>query len=315
MSKTIFSAGVDVGGTKTAYAIFDGEKQLVKKRIYATEKTLAPERFVEAIAQNLRELCKELGGALLSGIGVVLPSFIGTDGFVHKTANLPMLHGFYAHELLGKAFPECAVAVKNDNHAAALAEYRYGAGRGSKNMLYCLMSTGLASGIIINGRLFDGSRGLAGESGHMLITPEEGLLCGCGNRGCIESYASGSKIAEHVKLWLENGEVSVISEIANGAEITAEHIDAAYQMGDALAERAIEQMTRYMAIWLYNLYITLNIDRFVFGGGLLKMKAPLLELVRSKFDELTSGAADVSFCITELGDDAGVFSANCLLED
>ena len=248
-------------------------------------------------------------------VGIALPSFIReSDGFVLKTANLPRIKEFYARQYLEHALPGYRVSVGNDNHAAALAEHSFGAGRGHDNMLYCLMSTGIASGIIINGKLFRGSLGYAGESGHMILTPDAGLLCGCGNRGCISSYASGAGIAAQVREWIALGECSVIPELSGNGAITARHIDEAYQRGDALAVIAIEQMAKYMAVWLYNLYATLNINCFVFGGGLLKMKAPILSLTREQFNTYSADAGEVNFKTTQLGDDFGVFAAGCLPE-
>ena len=308
-----YTIGVDVGGTKTAYGIYDEKQRLLLHRQHVSDTQLSPEPFFDNIADNILDMCREAGitPKNINGVGVALPSFIrADDDFVIKTANLPRIRDFYALEHLTKTLPGFSVAVGNDNHAAALAEYKYGAGRGHNNMLYCLMSTGLASGIIINGRLFRGTIGCAGESGHMIVTPNEGLLCGCGNRGCISAYASGAKIAEQVSIWLAEGEKSIISELASSEPVTAQHIDAAYQQGDILAARAITQMTKYMAVWLYNLYITLNINCFVFGGGLLRMKTPILSLVREQFNAFTSD--EVSFCVTQLGDDFGVLAASCL---
>ena len=317
MSDTEYAIGVDVGGTKTAYGLYNEKLELVLQRRHDSNTALSAERFFDMITENVREMLRDakISPALVSGIGVALPSFIrASDGVVLKTANLPNIRNFNAQKHLEKAFPCYSIVVGNDNHAAALSEHRYGAGRGHDNMLYCLMSTGLASGIIIDGKLFRGNLGYAGESGHMIVTPDIGLVCGCGNRGCISSYASGAMLAVHVTKWISSGERSIIPELAGGDAITAQHIDAAYQLGDKLAERAIEQMVQYAAVWLYNLYVTLNIDCFVFGGGILKMETPVLSLVRKRFSTFSDDAPKVSFRMTELGDDFGVFAASRLLE-
>lgn len=315
MSDKKFTLGVDVGGTKTAYGLFESSGELVLQRRHISNAELSPERFFDEIAQNIISIIDEakIEQTVFSGIGVVLPSFINTgDGLVIKTANLPNIKSFYAQKHLEKALPEYKISVWNDNHAAAITEHRYGAGRGYDNMLYCLMSTGIASGIIINGKLYGGSRGYAGESGHIIVTPDEGMMCGCGNRGCVSTYASGAFIAEHVKNWIAAGEASIIPELAGKNAISAEYIDEAYQIGDALAIRAINQMVTYCAVWLYNLYVTLNIDCFVFGGGLLKMKTPILSMVKEKFDTFSSDIPKVTFKATEFGEDFGIFSASCL---
>ena len=316
MTDNKYAIGVDVGGTKTAYGLYNNT-ELVQRRRHDSNAELPADCFFDVIAENIREMIDiaKIPPELISGVGVALPSFIrASDGLVLKTANLPNIKDYDVQKYLKKALPEFCVTIGNDNHAAVLSEHRYGAGRGHDNMLYCLMSTGFASGIIINGKLFRGSLGYAGESGHMILTPDEGILCGCGNRGCISSYASGSKIAEHVCEWIASGEQSIIPELAGADAISAEHIDAAYQLGDKLAGRAIEQMIKYTAVWLYNLYVTLNINCFAFGGGILKMKTPILSLVRERFNAFSPDAAEVGFHMTELGEDFGIFAASRLPE-
>ena len=171
----------------------------------------------------------------------------------------------YLMEKLGGA----RVLLDNDSHTGALAEFRHGAGRGFQNIVYCPVSTGISSGIVIDGRLFRGRYGWSGESGHMIVTPGEGIECGCGNRGCLMSWCSGSMIVRHIRSWIAAGEPTVMAELAGGAEkITAVHLRQACGLGDAMALRALGQMAKFLGIWLYNLYVTLNINCFIFGGGL-----------------------------------------------
>ncbi|MDR1065473.1 MAG: ROK family protein [Oscillospiraceae bacterium] len=307
-----YTVGIDVGGTKTAYGLFDAEKKLIGRSRHFSDAKLPPEAFFDQIIENIRVLCTEAGvvESELAGVGVGMPSFVrAPDGYIIRTANLPLIRDFPAPEYLTRALGGTTVAVGNDMHAGALAEHRYGAGRGAENMLYCLMSTGISSGIIIGGRLFRGSYGFSGESGHMIVTPGEGPECGCGNRGCVSAYASASRIPIHIRKWIEDGEKTSLTEPFSTVQIAE-----GYNRGDKLAVRAVEQMTRYMAVWLFNLYITLNISCFVFGGGLLNMDLPLLKLVREKFDAFDKGGMPVSFKTAELGEDFGIIGAAELLK-
>ncbi|MDR0838972.1 MAG: ROK family protein, partial [Oscillospiraceae bacterium] len=272
MAATRYTIGIDVGGTKTALGLFDGAMLLTQSR-RPSDVSLPPEEFFDALLADVAKILADAGAAPdeLRGVGVALPSFLRQpEGYILKTANLPLLREFPAREYLANRLHGVKIAVGNDNHAAALAEHRHGAGRGHDNMLYCLMSTGIASGIIIDGRLFRGDYGFSGESGHMIVTPGEGPLCGCGNRGCLSAYASAALIPEHLRSRVARGEATSLTE-----PYSMEQIADAYTRGDALAVRALDQMTRYMAVWLYNLYVTLNIRCFVFGGGLLNMRLPL----------------------------------------
>jgi glucokinase len=214
------------------------------------------------------------------------------------------------------------VIIDNDAHTAAIAEHRHGAGRGFENMLYCPVSTGISTGIIINGKIFRGRYGWAGESGHMIVTPGDGVECGCGNQGCLMSWCSGSMIVRHIKRWIEAGEKSRITDIAGDDELNCNHLACAYNEGDALARRAIAQMVRFLGIWTYNLYVTLNINCFVFGGGLLKLfrslmvdgkPGSLLDAMKEVFDGYNKNSMPVYFKEAELGDDFGIIGAAELL--
>jgi glucokinase len=199
-------------------------------------------------------------------------------------------------------------------------------------MLYCPVSTGISSGIIINGSIFRGRYGWAGESGHMIITPDDGIECGCGNRGCLMSWCSGSMIIRHIKKWIEAGEKSSILDFAGGEELNCNHLADAYNAGDVLARRAIAQMVKFLGVWTYNLYVSLNINCFVFGGGLLKMfrdlkdgginsgreTGSLLSAMKEVFDGYNKNPMPVYFKEAVLsdaisGDDVGIIGAAELL--
>lgn len=314
-----FAIGIDVGGTKTAYGVYDSGRNLVMKRRFPSDKTLTPEAFFDGVAANIRALMDEnnIRPDALRGIGIGMPSYIRfEDGYILKTTNLTNIKDFaakeYLHRLLGR---DVRIILDNDSHTGALAEHRHGAGRGFENMLYCPVSTGISSGIIIDGKLFRGRYGWSGESGHMIVTPDDGVLCGCGNTGCLMSWCSGSMIVKHIQKWIAEGETTVMTELAGGAEnITTEHVDKAWEMGDAMAVRAVEQMAKYMAIWAYNLYVTLNINCFVFGGGLLRMGDKLFGRMREVFDGYNQDDAHpVYFRTAELGEDFGIVGAAELL--
>ncbi|MDR0904965.1 MAG: ROK family protein [Oscillospiraceae bacterium] len=308
-----YTIGIDVGGTKTAYGLFDEGGNLAARRRHLSDAALAPEEFFDEIAINVRGLCSDAGIAedALGGVGVGVPSFVrAEDSYIIKTANLPKLKDFHAKDYLSQRLGGIPVAIGNDMHVGAIAEHRRGAGRGHANMLYCLVSTGFSSGIIINDKLFRGSYGFSGESGHTIVTPGEGPMCGCGNRGCVSAYASAANIPIHIRKWIADGETTTLTEPFSTAQIAA-----GYKAGDALSVRALEQMTRYMAVWLFNLYITLNINCFVFGGGLLNMELPLLDMVRAKFDGFNTNDLPVEFKTTQLGEDFGIIGASLLLTE
>ena len=312
-----YSIGVDVGGTKTAYGLFDGDMNLVAERRHNSDASLGPEAFFDVISENISVICGEYGVCPgdLRGVGVGMPSFILFDkGHIIKTVNLIKIKDFSARDYLTKKLKGVNVVLDNDAHTIALAEHRFGAGRGFAHMLFCPVSTGISSGIVIDGNLFRGTYGWSGESGHMIATPGEGIECGCGNRGCYMSWCSGAMITKHVQNWIEGGQATVMASLAGAPGlITTLHISEAYAQNDPMAIRAVNQMSRYLAIWVFNLYITFNINCFVFGGGLLGMNVGLLEQVRAIFDEYNQNEFPVYFKTAELGARAGVTGAAVLI--
>ena len=226
-----------------------------------------------------------------------MPSFIHFDkGYVVKTASIPNIHHFPLRDYLQKKLGDrVRIVVDNDGNTGALAEFLYGAGRGFDHMVFCLVSTGIGSSIIINKALFRGTYGWAGESGHTLVkpfdTPE--VLCGCNNAGCVNSLCSGKMILNYVKQWIRSGEKTILPELAGDiGSINTKHLNKAYDMGDETAIKAVKQMAQYMAVWLYNLYLTLNINCFVFSGGLLAMGDKLFDRIRKLFDEYNKSEGD-----------------------
>ncbi|GHV76555.1 glucokinase [Spirochaetia bacterium] len=321
----LHTIGIDVGGTKTAYGLFNGQRGVVRRLSHPSDDTASPEEFFDTIAGNIKGLMAEEGlqNENIRGVGIGMPSFVlFEEGRLIKTSNLTKIHDFPARAYLMEKLGGMRVLIDNDSHTGAMAEHRHGAGRGFDNMIYCPISTGISSGIIIGGKLFRGRYGWSGESGHMIVTPDDGVECGCGNRGCLMSWCSGSMIVKHIEQWIAQGEVSIMPGLAGDGKITLFHLGGAYNAGDALARRAYDQMVKYLGIWIYNLYVTLNINCFVFGGGLLKLsrqlmdggkKTTILEDMKEIFDGYNKNDMPVYFKGAELGDDFGIIGAAELL--
>ena len=186
-----FYIGIDVGGTKIAYGLFDEARKLLVRKQTASDDQKEGQEFFEPVLEIIREFMEETGnrGGTVEGIGIGITGFVDFEkGALTKTASLPKLNNFAVVDYLkSRLDQDIRIVMDNDCHCGALAEYRQGAGRGRRNMLYCPVSTGISSGMIIDGRLFRGSNGASGESGHMLAAvPEEvGMACSCGNVRCV----------------------------------------------------------------------------------------------------------------------------------
>lgn len=308
-----YVAGIDVGGTKVAYGLFDEKRNLVERLQHPSDRELDAPAFADQMVATVRELVSRHGPRQsLEGLGICMPSFIdGDTGVLMGSVNLPNLTGFAMTEYLEQAMG-IPVRMDNDCNAAALAEHRYGAGEGTRNMLYVAVSTGLGLGIIIDGRVFRGDQGWAGESGHMIADPEN-------PRMDYENHVAGGSIVKLLAQRIRGGEESLLVELCGGdlAALSAKHIETAWHQGDRLARWALDHMAHYLGVWAYNLYMTFNINTYVFGGGLTKFGDPLLGEARRVMDRLAEGSvmstAPVDFRVAQLGADFGIIGAAELL--
>ena len=317
VASSMMTMGIDVGGTKIGYALFDDNDQILSHIREQTPQDLSAEALLDHIAGRAQALCDQHNIQLnnLSGIGIGVPCFIRQpEGYIIKSSNIPALR-----EIAAKTYLEqktgTRIALGNDTHAAGLAESRRGAGRGYESILYCSISSGIASAPILNGNLFLGSYGFAGESGHMLITPDQGEYCPCGKRGCFMSWCSGHMIVKHIQTWIKNGDKTAMLDMVGGdpQKITTHQLKAAYDINDAMAIKAVQQMQKYFALWFFNLYVFMNVNCFVLGGGLIHMGEAFWDEVFSQFSALDDTGGIVHFKPATLGDETGVIGARELL--
>lgn len=312
--------GIDIGGTKIVYGLFDEKRNLLHKQKQLSDDRLEGEEYFGSIVEDIKKFLQDMQLELsdIKGIGIGMAGFVDFEkGKLVCSPSLPKLLDFpvtdFMKERLGN---DLRIVIDNDCHSGALAEYRRGAGRNYSHMLYCPVSTGISTGIIIDGKLFRGSNGASGESGHMLTDVQGDLKmpCGCGNSGCFNSLCSGKAITNHIRRWISEGAETFMIELAGSAEeITAEHINIAYEQNDAMAKKAIEQMAQYMAMWLFNVYMIFNIDCFVLSGGLLAFGDKLFGRVIELFKGYQHNGFEVHFYKTELGADSGLIGAVELL--
>jgi len=306
--------GIDAGGTKVAYGLFGRDGRLIDRLQHPTDAKADGPCFSDGIINFVHALLENNGLTLmdLDGIGVCMPSFILFDeGYICMTSAMPGIKDFPMRDYLAEKLP-VRIVLDNDSNVAALAEHRLGAGRGSQHMVYVSASTGLGCGIIIDGKLFRGSYGWAGECGHMLATPDEGLLCGCENRGCYMSYASGRYAPQHAQARMEKGEHSVMPVCD---DLNCAHILEALRQGDGLAVQIVEQMAHYTAVCIFNVYQMLNINLFVFGGGLVNFGDALFGRIRAEFDRYNHIPQPVYFRFAELEKDFGIIGAAELIRE
>jgi len=227
-------------------------------------------------------------------------------GIVPNAPQLPGWQDVPLARLLGERFG-LPTLLENDASAAALGEHRFGAGRGSHYMLYITVSTGVGGGIIIDGALYRGKSGAAGEFGHVIIDVN-GPACGCGSNGCLESFVSGTAIAKRGEKLAESDDSPVLARLRKEeGRVTAEMMERAAKMGDATSREAFRQAGHYLGVALAGFVNVFDPEVIVIGGGVAKAGDLLLEQARVTMESqaMTQPLKGVHLTVSELGEFAG----------
>jgi len=257
--------GIDLGGTKTALALASREGELLARRRYPTRTSGDGLRDLSELAAEVRSLVEGAGQSLaaVEHLGFSAPGPLDASRErILRPPNLPGWNGAPIRQHL-EAELGLPVTLENDANAAALAEWRFGAGRGAEDVVYLTMSTGVGAGLILAGRLYRGAGGNAGEFGHTTLE-EGGELCACGLRGCVEAYIGGA--AWTARLREEAPEKSRVSELAGGrAFIRPEHLLEAAREGDTFALAEVDRFNHYLARAIANVVFSLAPEVVVLG--------------------------------------------------
>jgi glucokinase len=306
---------VDIGGTKLAAGIVDGAGRVLARGEVATLAAEGPERVLDRIIRLAKTVLGESGvpADAIQRIG------IGCAGPVDRQAGLilnpPNLPGWVRIPLVARierALHRPAV-LENDANAAALGEFRYGAGRGAASLAYLTVSTGIGGGIILDGRIWHGLKDAAGEVGHMTLIPD-GPVCGCGGRGCLEALASGPSIARRAREALAAGRPSRLSE---ARDFTAADVVRLAREGDALAAEVWDATVGYLGLGVAALVTILAPERVVIGGGVTRAGDFLFEPLRREVRRRVKLVAVESVPIlpAALGPDVGILGAAAVALD
>ena len=305
---------IDLGGTKIAAALISPDNRVIDKTHSLTLVSEGLQAVTSRIFSMIDRLLSEgnTGSAQLDGIAIAAAGAIDTDkGLITSSPNLPGWINVPLRDIVSKRYG-IYTCLLNDANAAALAEHRLGAGRGTTNLIYLTVSTGIGGGIIVNGELYSGTSGCAGELGHMTIDAN-GPECNCGNRGCLEALASGTAVANEAKRRIKEGDCSLLTDIVSGdlEGITAEKVAMAAHSGDRLAMEVISRAAGYLGVGMVNLVNIFNPEMIIIGGGLSKMGELLLEPARQVVEQRAFPlcAGTVRIVTAELGDDAVVLGA------
>jgi glucokinase len=299
--------GVDLGGTNVRTSIITPGGDVLEKLREPTQAVEGHVKVIERLVRNIsrqRETARQRDLQVL-GVGVGAPGVIrAAHGVVVRSPNFPDWDNLPLRQELESAVG-LPVSIENDANAAALGEHWLGAGKGIGSMIFLTLGTGVGGGIVLNGRIWQGADGMAGEVGHMTIRPD-GRRCGCGNRGCLEMYASSRGIV------LSYREALAKERPARSAEgLTSADIYQAARDGEPAAIAVMQEMGRALGIGIADLINIFNPEMIVIGGGVKDAWPLFIEAAR---DEVRKRAFDYPASRTQivpsvLGDDAGMIGA------
>ena len=263
-----FSNGVDLGGTNLRNAAVTSDGKLLEKITLGTKIIVGRDQVIQEMCEAIQHLsAKYQASGKLLGAGIGVPGIIdmGT-GMLRKSANLPGWEEYPVRAKIESRL-KARVVLENDANVAALGEQWLGAARGVANMAVVTLGTGIGGGIVLNGKIWHGMNGMAGEFGHVTVEPD-GHLCGCGNHGCAEQYASATSIMRMARAAIARGEAPELAIAASSdPEFGAKTIYNLALQGDEQARRIFQSFGRYLGILLSGLINVLNLDMFVIGGG------------------------------------------------
>ena len=312
--------GLDVGGTKVLGALYDEESNPISKEKKSTKASKGEEKILSQIAKVIRKLLETATEEEyeVKGIGAGVPGVIN-EGQVLFTPNLPW-RMYPLAKLLEDEF-NIPVLIGNDANVSLYGEWAHGVARGTKNVVGFFVGTGVGGGIIIDKKIYSGSIGLAGEIGHITMNPD-GVICGCGSKGCLESYSSKTGILKYVKGQIEHGrDSSIKADIEEDPEhfiLRSKDIKKALEEEDPVMEEAIETAAKYLGIATATSLSMLNPEMVIYGGGIMEAIGDIM--IEKLKPYIVRYAVPHSFdhCelkLSELEDDACIIGAMSIVED
>jgi len=306
--------GIDLGGTKILSSVINPGGEMLSRDHSVTPAAEGPKGVIQAILASAERSLEgaSVGIDRVSAIGVGAPGLSDTEaGILFTSPNLPGWKDVPLRDILQEKLKKRAFLI-NDGNAAALGEYYFGAAKGVAHFIYVTISTGIGGGIVVDGKVLKGFKGMAGEIGHMTIA-DDGPPCRCGNRGCWEALASGTALAKETRRRIETGADTTILSLAGGEidQVTAHTVQSAAEKGDPLANQLILRTAHYFGVGVANLINIFNPEMIVIGGGLSNMGERLFKPAHKEVEERAFNRAyrTVRFVRAALGRNSGVLGA------
>lgn len=294
-----YAIGIDIGGTNSVFGVVDKRGHIINQDSIKTSLYKEVNEYVDNLSAGVQKIIDQVGGATsIKGIGVGAPNGNFFTGCIEFAANLPWKGVIPLSQMLSDKL-NVPVALTNDANAAAIGEMTYGAARGMKDFIVITLGTGVGSGIVVNGQLVYGHDGFAGELGHT-TTYRDGRLCGCGRKGCLETYSSATGVARTAREFLETKKIPSLLRELKVEEITSKDVYDAAVQGDSLAKEIFDFTGKVLGESFADFVAFSSPEAIILFGGLTKsgkyifdpirkyMEANLLPIYRNKIKLLMS---------------------------
>jgi glucokinase len=301
-----YAFGVDIGGTTCKIGFFETSGKLLDKWEIPTNRANGGASILDDVAQAVEDKIKkeQIEKADVQGIGVGVPGPVKSNGVVNRCVNLGWGIVSVAEELGKKT--GLSVKVGNDANVAALGEMWQGGAKGSRDVIMVTLGTGVGGGIIVDGKVVAGFDGAGGEIGHITVNPHETEACNCGQRGCLEQYASATGIVRLAKRKL--AQTKEATKLTGYAELTAKDVFDEAKAGDAVALELVDEVCGILGSTLSNVACVVNPEIIVIGGGVSKAGAILIDAIQKHFAATSFHAcSNTRFAAAGLGNDAGMY--------
>lgn len=277
--------GLDLGGTNSVFGVVDSKGEIIATTSIKTQAYPSVDQYIMESVKAIKQIAEQVGGMeKIRAMGIGAPCGNYYKGTIEHAANLVWAKGIvplanmYVNEL---GIP---VVVTNDAKAAAMGEMKYGVAVGMNNFVELTLGTGVGSGIVANGQLIYGFDGFAGELGHMIVEPD-GRPCGCGRKGCLETYCSATGVVRTTIAMLEESpETTSLRDIATD-KLTSYEVYKAAMAGDTMAQEVFKQTGRRIGIACANIATFLSPEAFIFFGGLAQAGELLLRPIEEAYNE------------------------------
>lgn len=281
--------GLDLGGTNAVFGIVDQRGDIKATTAIKTQQYETADAFIEAAVSALQPIIEQVGGMeKIKAMGIGAPNGNYYKGTIEIAPNIKWAHDCVVPlaQMFSEKLDNIPVAVTNDANAAAIGEMVYGVARGMKNFIVITLGTGVGSGIVVNGQLVYGCDGFAGELGHItMVRGEEGRVCGCGRKGCLETYCSATGVARTARELLEKtNRPSLLREI-KPEDITSLDVSIAAGKGDELAKEIYEFTGHMLGEACADFATFCSPEAFIFFGGMAKAGELIFNPIKEAYNE------------------------------